>query len=67
MAISTKGVIRLSIPILIIVISLSSMGCLVDKNVGVETDIETFMPQNMEALKDIHSIRDKYILDTKKD
>ncbi|MCB2287124.1 hydrophobe/amphiphile efflux-3 (HAE3) family transporter [Clostridium algidicarnis] len=56
---STKIVIRFSIPILIIVIALSFTGFLVDKNVGVETDIETFMPQNMEALRDIHSIRDK--------
>lgn len=56
--VTTKGVIKFSIPILIVVISLSFMGFLADKNVGVETDIETFMPQNMEALKDIHAIRD---------
>lgn len=55
---TTKGVIKFSIPILIIVMSLSFMGLLADKHVGVETDIETFMPQNMEALKDIHAIRD---------
>jgi hydrophobe/amphiphile efflux-3 (HAE3) family protein len=56
---STKRVIRFSIPILIIVIGLSFVGFLADKHVGVETDIETFMPQDMQALKDIHSIRDK--------
>ncbi len=56
---STKIVIKLSIPILIIVVGLSFMGFLVDKNVGVQTDIETFMPQDMQALKDIHVIRDK--------
>lgn len=56
--VSTKAVIRFSIPILIIVISLSFAGFIADKNVGVETDIETFMPQDMAALKDIHAIRD---------
>lgn len=56
--VTTKGVIKFSIPILVVVISLSSIGFLVDKNVGVETDIETFMPQDMEALRDIHAIRD---------
>lgn len=56
---TTKGVIRFSIPILIIAIGLSSMGFLTDNKIGVETDIETFMPQDMEALKDIHTIREK--------
>ena len=55
--VTTKGVIKFSIPILIAVISLSFVGFLADKKVGVETDIETFMPQNMQALKDIHAIR----------
>ncbi|MDD2371275.1 MAG: hydrophobe/amphiphile efflux-3 (HAE3) family transporter [Firmicutes bacterium] len=56
---STRAVIKFSIPILIIAIGLSLAGFLVDSKVGVETDIETFMPQNMEALEDIHTIRDK--------
>jgi hydrophobe/amphiphile efflux-3 (HAE3) family protein len=56
---TTKTVMRFAIPILIIVIGLSSMGFLADRNIGVQTDIETFMPQDMGALKDIHSIRDK--------
>lgn len=55
---TTKKVIRFSIPIIIIVVTLASAGFLVDKNVGVETDIETFMPQNMEALNDMHLLRD---------
>lgn len=55
----TKRVIKLSIPILILVISLAAAGFLVDKKVGVETDVETFMPQKMDALTDIHKIRDK--------
>lgn len=56
---STKWVLKYSIPILIITISLSSFGFLTDKYVGVETDIETFMPQDMAALKDIKKIREK--------
>ena len=55
---STKTVIKLSIPILILVFLLAGAGFLVDQKVGVETDIETFMPQDMEALTDIHTIRD---------
>lgn len=55
----TKAVIKLSIPILIVVISLAALGFFVDKKVGVETDIETFMPQKMDALKDIKVIRTK--------
>ena len=55
---TTKNVIRFSIPILVIVAVLSVMGFMADGDVGVETDIESFMPQNMQALKDIHLIRD---------
>ena len=50
--------IRFSIPILVVVVALSVMGFMADGEVGVETDIESFMPQNMQALKDIHLIRD---------
>jgi len=56
--VSTKKVIKFSVPILMVVVALSVMGFMADGEVGVETDIETFMPQNMEALKDIHLIRD---------
>jgi len=55
---TTKNVIRFSLPILVIVAVLSVMGFMADGDVGVETDIESFMPQNMQALKDIHLIRD---------
>ncbi|MBU3192192.1 hydrophobe/amphiphile efflux-3 (HAE3) family transporter [Clostridium bowmanii] len=54
---TTKVVIKYSVVVLIIVIVLSSMGYITDKNIGVETDIETFMPQDMKALEDIHTIR----------
>lgn len=52
-------VIKLSPVIIIIAIILSGLGLVADSKVGVETDIETFMPQDMDALKDIHYIRDK--------
>ncbi len=55
---STKTVIKFSIPILIIALGLSCAGFFADQKVGVETDIETFMPQEMDALIDIHTIRD---------
>ena len=55
---TTKNVIRFSLPILVIVAVLSVMGFMAVGDVGVETDIESFMPQNMQALKDIHLIRD---------
>ncbi len=44
--------------IVIISIILSVMGLVADQKVGVETDIETFMPQDMAALHDIHKVRD---------
>ncbi|MGH4052173.1 MAG: hydrophobe/amphiphile efflux-3 (HAE3) family transporter [Clostridium sp.] len=56
---TTKAVIKYSVVVLIIAIALSSMGYIVDKNIGVETDIETFMPQDMKALEDIHAIRNE--------
>ncbi len=55
---TTKGVMKFAIPILIVAIGLAAAGFMADANVGVETDIETFMPQDMEALKDIHAVRD---------
>lgn len=54
----TKGVLKYSIPILLIAIITAGMGFYVDNKVGVETDIESFMPQDMEALQDIHLVRD---------
>ncbi|MDD4642844.1 MAG: hydrophobe/amphiphile efflux-3 (HAE3) family transporter [Erysipelotrichaceae bacterium] len=54
----TKLTLKLSIPILLIVVSIAGYGMYVDNQVGVETDIETFMPQDLPALIDIHTIRD---------
>lgn len=53
-----KIVIKSAPIILIISIVLSGIGFIADTKVGVETDIETFMPQDMDALHDIHYIRD---------
>ncbi len=53
-----KVVIKSAPIILIISIALAGFGIVADTKVGVETDIETFMPQDMGALHDIHYIRD---------
>ena len=53
-----KAVTKLAPIILVVSIGLASLGIIADTKVGVETDIETFMPQDMDALHDIHYIRD---------
>jgi len=55
---STKVVIKLSVPVLLIAIAASAIGFYSDNKVGVETNIESFMPQDMEALQDIRFVRD---------
>lgn len=55
---STKFISRYKIIVIILSISLAGFGLFADSKVGVETDIETFMPQDMDALSDIHYIRD---------
>ncbi len=55
---STQFVLKYSLVIIIISIILAGFGFSVDHKVGVETDIETFMPQDMQALEDIHKVRD---------
>lgn len=54
----TKKVLRFGVLILIITLILSTLGFVSDQHVGVETDVETFMPQDMEALEDIHYVRE---------
>ncbi len=54
----TKGVLKLKYPILILFVVLSAAGFMMDSRIGVETDMETFMPQEMPALKDLHAVRD---------
>lgn len=55
---TVNSVIKLAPVILIVSIGLATFGLIADSKVGVETDIETFMPQDMDALHDIHYIRD---------
>ena len=56
---TTNKVLKFSTPILIVTVILSALGFFADSYIDVETDIETFMPQDMEALEDIHYIRAK--------
>jgi hydrophobe/amphiphile efflux-3 (HAE3) family protein len=58
LAVVTRSVITLRYPILVLVIALGVLGFLADGRVGVETDIESFMPQEMDALQDIRTVRD---------
>ena len=55
---TTRFVLKYSIFIIILSIVVAGFGFSVDNKIGVETDIETFMPQDMAALSDIHKIRD---------
>jgi hydrophobe/amphiphile efflux-3 (HAE3) family protein len=54
----TKFTLKFSIPILLTVVLLAGYGIYVDNQVIIETDIETFMPQDLPALLDIRIIRD---------
>ncbi len=53
----TKAMVRLRWPIIIITLLLAVGGFAVDGKVGVETNIENFMPQDLPALEDIRYIR----------
>ena len=55
---TAKFVTKFAPLVLIVAVSLAGFGMVADSKVGVETDIETFMPQDMEALGDIHYVRD---------
>lgn len=55
---TTRFVLKHSIVIIILFIVIAGFGYSVDSKIGIETDIETFMPQDMVALGDIHQIRD---------
>ncbi|MFP4457694.1 MAG: hydrophobe/amphiphile efflux-3 (HAE3) family transporter [Clostridia bacterium] len=54
----TKGVIKGSVVIFIFAIIIAGFGFSFDSSIGVESNIENFMPQDMEALTDIRHIRD---------
>jgi len=53
----TKGVLKLKYIIIILAISSAAVGVYYDQEVGVETDIETFMPQDTQELLDIQELR----------
>ncbi len=55
---STRFVLKYSAVLVIFAIALAGFGFSIDNKIAVETDIETFMPQDMEALQDIHKVRD---------
>ena len=54
----TKKVLKVKYVILIAAVILAGTGFYFDQKVGVETDMETFMPQDSEALADINELRD---------
>ncbi|WP_028784838.1 efflux RND transporter permease subunit [Thalassobacillus devorans] len=53
----TRKLIKLRWLILILAIVTAALGIWVDKDAGVETDVENFMPQDDPALADIHKLR----------
>lgn len=55
---TAKFVTKFSVLVIIISTILAGAGLVADQTVGVETDIETFMPQDMDALDDIRYVRD---------
>ncbi|MBF7095587.1 efflux RND transporter permease subunit [Alkalibacter mobilis] len=57
-AASTRIVIKFSAIIFVVAIIVSSIGFSYDSKIGVESNIENFMPQDMDALSDIRYIRD---------
>ncbi len=54
----TKWTLKLGLIILVLVSGIAAYGFSVDSKIAVETDIETFMPQDLKELEDIHLIRD---------
>lgn len=54
---TTKGAIKFSALIFVIAIVIAGLGFSFDDSIGVESNIENFMPQDMEALNDIRYIR----------
>lgn len=54
----TKKLIALRWVIIIIAFITAGLGIWVDLNAGVETDVEKFMPQDTQELKDIHRLRE---------
>jgi len=57
LASTTRLMIKLTVPVLLLFVLVAGAGFAVDQYIGVETDIEKFMPQDLQALTDIHTIR----------
>lgn len=57
LATTTRLMIKFTLPVLLLFALVAGAGFAVDHSIGVETDIETFMPQDLQALTDIHTIR----------
>jgi hydrophobe/amphiphile efflux-3 (HAE3) family protein len=57
LASTTRLMIKLTVPVLLLFVLVAGAGFAVDQYVAVETDIEKFMPQDLQALTDIHTIR----------
>ncbi len=55
---NTKLVLRLGPVIIIIALVITGLGIWADEKVGVQTDVEKFMPQNTPELQDVHILRD---------
>src|SRR5699024_10768496 len=54
----TNTIISLRWVIIVVAFTVAMIGIWLDVDAGVETDVESFMPQDTEALKDIHKLRD---------
>ncbi|MCF7923647.1 MAG: MMPL family transporter [Candidatus Izimaplasma sp.] len=55
----TKRILKFKYFIIVIAFILAGLGIYFDQKVRVETDIESFMPQDSEALDDIYELRDR--------
>lgn len=54
----TKGTLKLAPLILTVALLLTVIGIMGDMKVGVETDVEKFMPKDTQELQEIHELRD---------
>ncbi|KIY21254.1 MULTISPECIES: efflux RND transporter permease subunit [Mesobacillus] len=54
----TKKVVSFKWLVILLALSTAILGIWGDMKAGVETDVETFMPQDTQELKDIHKLRD---------
>ena len=54
---TTNAVVKFRVLIVVIVLILSGLGFYMDSEIGIESNIESFMPQEMEELEDLRYIR----------